>query len=660
MRILIVNAFKDNEEGRKNFAFFEHSIQKVFSSDKHLSKFDLKLTSVDYTTIDEYLYEQYSPYTDKQSEKKFDYLDFIFIDGEPDLLPWYSRCSKFLLLLRMCKRSKKVLFAAGCGMLMQVYLCSNKYHITRVINGKGRGTSLDKLKALSEADLRSIKAGEVFLDSGTGDMYCYDNTTSEFCPVANIGFHHHKIAADMEFRQSILKPYKYQPRTFDFFDPVQAGKRSETVCRVLKHHVQHWLVKDIGLQDFLVSQKNSWDVHAVNVADVDSHFTILAESERSPQIFVQHNTAAVLFNIDSTYPFSVKVLHNFIGHMLKLYQQQQKLDVPLSSIPYTILPCKPVVVDEERCGSRPMTASTAKLRTAVYPDVERSGKETGKKMRPASSHSGFAISKRRAQPFVVQNNATRQEAIQVQPPKALETGDSLSVLESRPTASRIKGTFDVTSTVLGLRLANGLANTSGAEALWNKTQGIELGRIGSAKVQSSCEMDYGRTGSAKMQNDYQSELMRIINSHEEEEEVEQKMQWSKGEIRAMLHGLDGKNSERKVKKPKIKILYRSKHSKTQKNLDEKLFSTLNQKNKSIKYPFPGSVTSIEPYVDPYKVSIRQESKPKQWINTEGFSNVVRKSEEKPNAVYYGDPYNPLLHISSGKKTKTNGSKVLSN
>ena len=141
--------------------------------------------------------------------------------------------------MRMCKRTKKVVFAAGCGMLMHVYLCSNKYHIHRVINGKGKGTSLNKIFSLKPEELNNIQAGDVFLDSGTGDMYCYDNIISEFFPIVNIGFHNHKIAEDMEFKQTILKTYKYQPKTFDFFQPVNPGKRSETVCRILKQYVQH-------------------------------------------------------------------------------------------------------------------------------------------------------------------------------------------------------------------------------------------------------------------------------------------------------------------------------------------------------------------------------------------------------------------------------------
>lgn len=622
MRVLIVNAYKDT--GHKAFSFFQQAVYKIFSRQKFFSKSEIKFTTVDNNSIDEYLYEQNSVFTDKQSEKKFDYVDFVFIDGEPDMLPWLPCAYKFLLLLRMCQRAKKVLFAAGCAMLMHVYLCANKYHITRVINGKGRGSAIGKMKDLDENTLRSIEAGDVFLDSGTGDMYCYNNISSEFFPVVNIGFHNHKIAAEMEFPESILKSYRHQVRNFDLLHPVHAGKRSETVCRILKQYVQHWLVKEIGLQDFLISQKNSWDVHAVNVGDFNSHFTVLAESDRSPQIMCQHNMAGVLFNIDQNYSVSSKVLQNFIEHMLEKYQKEQKLDIPLSSIPYIILPCKPSMGNDG--PSRPVTASTAKLHTTVYPDSVAKPKNM-QKLRPASSHSGFAISKRKVCPVLLQNNATRQEAIQVSPPKVLENPSTLMLTDTRNSFTRIKSNFDKSLSVYNLRQMNGFGNTSSGEAFFDKSEKNLPEPV--------------RTGSAKLQSNYQSELMRIISQEPAEEKYENSP-WSKKEIRAMLHGENLANDQ-SAKKPKIKIIYKSKFSKSlRKNESEKMYTTLNQKNKTLRYPFPGSVTSNEPYIDPCKKSIREE-KPNQWITSNGFSSVVkRKSKEakKREIVYNGDMYYP--------------------
>jgi hypothetical protein len=49
------------------------------------------------------LYEFNSPFLNKEAEKMFDHLDFVFIDGDANKLPWLTSARKFLILLRMCK-----------------------------------------------------------------------------------------------------------------------------------------------------------------------------------------------------------------------------------------------------------------------------------------------------------------------------------------------------------------------------------------------------------------------------------------------------------------------------------------------------------------------------------------------------------------------------
>ena len=185
--------------------------------------------------------------------------------------------------------------------------------------------------------------------------------------------------------------------------------------------------------------------------------------------------------------------------MLKRYQEEHKLDLPLSAVPYITLPCKPVLSANVNNINRPITASTAKLETSVYPgpvNVE-------KKMRPASSHSGFAISKRNYQPIIAQNNATRQSSIQINVPKPIEPSDISSIPDSKISNIKIKGSFDKLSSVFNLRQQLGFANTSNAELPLSKT-----GQL----MQSS---DDTRINSAKsVTNFQQSELIRIINSQQ--------------------------------------------------------------------------------------------------------------------------------------------------
>lgn len=632
MRILIVNAYHDTEAGFKSFGHFQQSIQKAFMSQKYFSKEEIKFSYADYNTIDEYLYEQSTAYVDTQSEKKFDYLDFIFIDGEPNMLPWYPRCQKFLILLRMCKRTKKVLFAAGCGMLIQVYLCSNKYHINRVINGNGKGTGLDKIHLLKPEQLRDIQPGDVFLDSGTGDFYCYDSSTSEFFPIVNIGFHHHKVAEDMENSEAILKPYKYYPKCTEFSQPINAGKRSEAVCRVLKQHVQHWLVKDIGLQEFLISQKNSWNLHPINVKDTNSHFTIIAESDRSPQVIVQFNTVGTLFNINPVYPVSVKILNNYIDRMLQLYQKDHKLDLPLSSVPYLVVPCKPAFALGSS-SSRPITASTAKLDTSVYPGTSYNPKS----LRPASSHSGFAISKRKNQSIIVKNNATRQDPIQVNAPLIRSSPSSFLSIENRHPTTRIKGSFDRFSNVYALRQQMGFGSTSIGEQPYTKN------------LQNTHFTETFKTSPVKTQeNNYQAQIIKMNDAYDSKDDSCDLKLWNKNDIRGMLHGNDYKSPEDVQKKKKIRIIYRASSTKKIKN---EVKSTPNQKSKTLKYPFPGSVTSSGPYIEPYKHQFRPETR-SNWITSEGFNANNRIRESSPAIIRNYGHYAAMPIYNSKQPLKT--------
>jgi hypothetical protein len=616
MKVLLVNAFKPGAEGDKAFKYFFACVKQAFDVQRYFSKDGISYTCVNYENIDEFLFEPYTGYVDSQAEKKFDYLDFVFIDGEPNLLPWLARAKKFFILMKMCKRTKKVLFAAGCGMFMQIYLNASRYQVNRVINGNGKGTSLKKIHQLSQSDLGTIQQGDVFLDSGTGDMYCYDSESSEFCPIVNIGFHHHKTAADMENRSSILKSFRYIPRNFDFSEPVHPGKRTETVCRVLKQYVQHWLLKDVGLQEFLVSQKNSWDIHAVNVCDKSSCFTILAESDRSPQIITQGNSALVMFNIDAHYPNSAKIVRNFVDHMMQEYSIHQKLDSPLASVPYVVIPCKPCRSNEsEKSLSRPITASTAKLDTFVYPG--KTHIEIGSRLRPTSSHSGFTISKRKYDPVILANNATKQEPIHINTFFQIERAESLFLPVGTHTDLKIRGSFDKKPITL-LKSQLGISNSTVSE----------LKRAASERDLTS----------STRQEKHQNELMKILSSQEPCEEENEVTHWTRKDIRNMLHGNESKGNDHQGRKQKIRIVYRSKVQKPRINTN--ICTTLNVKSKSSKYPFPGSVTNLEPYVDPQKVEIRPSNSNCLWVSKEPFTLAIKKQEERFSGVHYSDPYNP--------------------
>jgi hypothetical protein len=446
---------------------------------------------VDCNTIDAYLYEIGTQYLNRDAEKAksrqlFDNLDFVFMDGEANLLPWQKQARKvrgrqFLILMRMCRRTNKCLFAASSGLHMLVFLCASRFNIRRVINGKGRGSQLSEMRRLLTAQLEHLSQDEVFFDNATGDIYAYDFASKEFYPVSNTGFHYHKAAQEnRSLQSSILKPKRYQPQQFDELYISQPGKLNETLCQISKPYMQHWLVKDIGLLPFLVPQLNAWDVHPVNMREKSSYFTILGESDRSPQIVTLDNTAAVQFSIDRHYSMTVKVLENYIVHIVKTFEDTgTRVDKPLASVKYTILPSRPALncnpdsvpqplVETDTAPfakskmstmSRPMTGSTVRPRTSsTRPEtastvklstfVQHTSSETSLPRAAQASasnlarHSGYAFSKRFNERLTVDNNATSSDPISLATDRNLMHSVSESVVRpsTTHTISRLQAT----------------------------------------------------------------------------------------------------------------------------------------------------------------------------------------------------------------------------
>lgn len=87
MRVLIVNGFSESTEGRRAFTNFKNLVRQAFTYQKMYNINDIEFIEVDYENIDTYLYELNAGYSSKDAEKLFDHLDFVFIDGESNLLP---------------------------------------------------------------------------------------------------------------------------------------------------------------------------------------------------------------------------------------------------------------------------------------------------------------------------------------------------------------------------------------------------------------------------------------------------------------------------------------------------------------------------------------------------------------------------------------------
>lgn len=84
----------------------------------------------DATSIMEFLYEIPSSWVNQHAIKAFNHFDMVFISGCGTILPWSPYMERILVLLRMCLRVKKYMFASGSAMQGLVFLSASNFDRT--------------------------------------------------------------------------------------------------------------------------------------------------------------------------------------------------------------------------------------------------------------------------------------------------------------------------------------------------------------------------------------------------------------------------------------------------------------------------------------------------------------------------------------------------
>ena len=268
MKVLIINGFSRTGDGLRAFARFESSVRQVtptqaFRGQKNFSREELEFQIGDSHSIDQFLFETNSGFSSADSEKLFDHLDMVFIDGDAGILPWFPKarkvlCRQFLIMIRMCKRTGKVMFASSFAMQMFAFLCATNIFVNRIVNGQGRGTLTSGFNSVPKSTRCHLEYGDLFLDNATGDLYGYDLSKEEFYPIANCSVHSHKAAQEdctchtAKARTSMIKSYRYIPQNFDDPDRISVSQMNEASCRILKQYIQHWLSERLGVSAYSV------------------------------------------------------------------------------------------------------------------------------------------------------------------------------------------------------------------------------------------------------------------------------------------------------------------------------------------------------------------------------------------------------------------------
>ena len=144
MRALLVDGFGQSQPERQRFRDLERTIRAGFDA-VHVDFLDLVVRR--HTRLGDYIYEMDSPWIDRRSLTRFDRLDFVFVGGDANCLPWAKSMRQVFLLLKMCFQTGKCLFGTAFACQALGYMCATGGETIRVLNGGGKGGALASIAA---------------------------------------------------------------------------------------------------------------------------------------------------------------------------------------------------------------------------------------------------------------------------------------------------------------------------------------------------------------------------------------------------------------------------------------------------------------------------------------------------------------------------------
>eukprot|EP00743_Colponemidia_sp_Colp-15_P005762 GILK01006194.1.p1 GENE.GILK01006194.1~~GILK01006194.1.p1 ORF type:complete len:851 (+),score=173.04 GILK01006194.1:207-2759(+) len=327
MLVLIVDAFPHTTEGQRMFAEFEGTIRQAFQTSLLKRYENVQFILRTKATLDDYLFDHDTEFTDREALKAFDHLDFVFIDGDANLLPWLPSCRKINILFRMIQKSNKCLFGCSFVMQMMIYFAALGSEKIRVVNGKGRGGPIESLQSLTPDFLQNLRKGDCFLDSATGDLYRYESLEEEWVPFANTGMHNKHFAGTFGSLGSMVrKPPKYSGSVHKEILIPFTAKNTESKCTIITQYLPYYVFQQISKKDFIVPVYNLWDVHPLTNIPFDRMYSVLADMPTGPAIIELRNTVGCQFHIMKKYPETLQVVWNYIRHKTTLILDSERLD----------------------------------------------------------------------------------------------------------------------------------------------------------------------------------------------------------------------------------------------------------------------------------------------------------------------------------------------
>jgi hypothetical protein len=172
----------------------------------------------------------------------------------------------------------------------------------------------------------------MLLDPITGDLYDYNYTAKKWQPKVNSGLHYKQMnEMDPIYRKMNPPPvYTVTPVEEDY--PLIKGVNIEAIIRpddviTTKQNFRgHYLIHNLA-STFLGINPTGWLTHPVAFLNPDKKFDILAKDESgTSQILTKGCTTAVLFPILKKYKESLKILDNYLQHMIKAVMNSSERD----------------------------------------------------------------------------------------------------------------------------------------------------------------------------------------------------------------------------------------------------------------------------------------------------------------------------------------------
>ncbi|KAL4474419.1 hypothetical protein ABPG72_007818 [Tetrahymena utriculariae] len=336
MKILIVNGYPDTKEGLQSFLGFRYLVQKIFMEQTIIVDMDTEFVIRKINELDDVLYESTSTSIKTSSGRNFDNFDMIFITGDPYLRPWSKKCQNVQILIRMCLRTHKFLFACSFGMETLVFQSATNFdRSVNIINGDEGGHLTDMPQFSSQ--FQHLSSMDFFLENTTGDLYQFSNDKQEWSTKINTGFHNTLAAQTYStIGKFLVKAPIYRPKNNIESSNISnqyASKNTESICYVKKYYILHWAFQDLPGTHFLVQKKSKWDIHPFSFTNSETTFVTLAESDSGPLI-IQFGDyiMACQFEVIPKYFESLIPLKNFIYNKLLMISENKQSKISILNV----------------------------------------------------------------------------------------------------------------------------------------------------------------------------------------------------------------------------------------------------------------------------------------------------------------------------------------